>query len=41
MILAVFVTRPLEVLFFIGLAGATLVVPSSSIQDFKELFAEG
>ena len=40
MVLAVFVTRLLDLLFFVGLAGAAVVVMISFLEDFKELFGE-
>jgi hypothetical protein len=40
MILAVFAMRVLEVMFFTGLAGSTVVVIISFIEDGKELFGE-
>ena len=40
MILAVFAIKLLEVMFFIGLAGAAIVVLISFFEDFKELFGE-
>jgi hypothetical protein len=36
--LAVFAMRVLEVMFFFGLAGSTVVVLISFIEDAKELF---
>jgi hypothetical protein len=33
-----FALRALEVIFFVGLAGSTIVVIMSSIEDGKELF---
>jgi hypothetical protein len=38
MFLAVFAIRVLEVMFFLGLSGSTLVVIISFIEDAKELF---
>ena len=38
MFLAVFLMRLLEILFFLGLAGSTIVVLISFIEDAKELF---
>ena len=35
---AVFALRVLEVMFFLGLAGSTVVVLISFIEDAKELF---
>jgi hypothetical protein len=35
---AVFAMRVLEVMFFLGLAGSTVVVLISFIEDAKELF---
>ena len=32
--------RLLELMFFLGLAGAAIVVLLSFVQDFKELFGE-
>jgi hypothetical protein len=32
--------RLVELMFFIGLAGAAIVVALSFVQDFKELFGE-
>lgn len=40
MILAIFAMRLLEVMFFVGLVGAAVVVLISFIEDFKELFGE-
>jgi hypothetical protein len=40
MVLAVFVMRLLEVMFFIGLLGSAVVVLISFVEDFKELFGE-
>ena len=40
MILAVLAMRLLEVMFFVGLAGAAVVVLISFVEDFKELFGE-
>ena len=38
--IAVFAMRVLEVMFFVGLAGSTIVVVISFIEDAKELFGE-
>jgi hypothetical protein len=38
--IAVFAMRVLEVLFFTGLAGSTIVVLISFVEDAKELFGE-
>jgi hypothetical protein len=38
MALALFAMRFLEVLFFIGLAGSTIVILISFVEDSKELF---
>ena len=40
MILGVFVIRLLEVMFFVGLVGAAVVVLISFVEDAKELFGE-
>jgi hypothetical protein len=40
MILGIFAVRLLEVMFFVGLAGAAVVVLISFIEDFKELFGK-
>jgi hypothetical protein len=40
MVIAVFAMRVLEVLFFVGLAGSSVVVLISFIEDGKELFGE-
>ena len=40
MIIAVLAMRLLELMFFLGLAGAAVVVLISFIEDFKELFGE-
>jgi len=40
MSLAIFGMRLLEVMFFIGLAGSTIVVLISFIEDAKELFGD-
>lgn len=40
MILAILIMRLLEVMFFVGLAGAAVVVLISFVEDFKELFGE-
>lgn len=38
--LAILGMRLLEVLFFVGLAGSTIVILISFIEDSKELFGE-
>jgi hypothetical protein len=38
--LAVFGMRVLEVMFFVGLAGSTIVILISFVEDAKELFGE-
>ena len=38
--LAIFAMRLLQVMFFLGLAGAAVVVLLSFVQDAKELFGE-
>jgi hypothetical protein len=38
--LAIFVMRALEVMFFAGLIGSTVVVVISFIEDGKELFGK-
>jgi hypothetical protein len=38
--LAALFIKFLEVIFFVGLAGAAIVVLISFIEDFKELFGE-
>ena len=38
--IAIFAMRLLEVMFFVGLAGATIVVLISFVQDAKELFGD-
>ena len=40
MILGTLVIRFLELMFFVGLAGAAIVVLISFFEDFKELFGE-
>ena len=40
MALAIFAMRFLEVLFFVGLAGSTVVILISFIEDGKELFGK-
>ena len=40
MVVAVFLMRLLEVMFFVGLAGSAIVVLISFVEDFKELFGE-
>jgi hypothetical protein len=40
MILAVLAMRLLETMFFVGLAGSTVVVLISFVEDAKELFGE-
>jgi hypothetical protein len=40
MILLTFFMRVLEVMFFLGLAGSTIVVLISFFEDGKELFGE-
>jgi len=40
MLLALFAMRVLELMFFVGLAGSTLVVIISFIEDGKELFGK-
>lgn len=40
MIFGVLAIRILEVMFFVGLAGAAVVVLISFFEDFKELFGE-
>lgn len=40
MVIAVFAMRLLEVLFFVGLAGSSVVVLISFIEDGKELFGK-
>jgi hypothetical protein len=40
MILAVFVIRLLEAMFFVGLAGSAVVVLISFFEDGKELFGK-
>jgi hypothetical protein len=37
---AVFAMRVLEAMFFVGLAGSTIVVLISFVEDAKELFGE-
>jgi hypothetical protein len=38
--LAIFAMRLLEVMFFVGLAGSTIVILISFIEDAKELVGE-
>jgi hypothetical protein len=38
--LAIFAMRLLEIMFFVGLAGSTIVVLISFFEDAKELFGE-
>jgi hypothetical protein len=40
MILALFVMKVLEVMFFVGLVGSSVVVIISFIEDGKELFGK-
>jgi hypothetical protein len=40
MALAIFAMRFLEVLFFVGLAGSTIVILISFVEDSKELFGK-
>jgi hypothetical protein len=40
MLLAILGMRLLEVMFFVGLAGSTIVVLISFIEDGKELFGD-
>ena len=40
MLLAMFVMRVLEVMFFVGMAGSAIVVVISFIEDAQELFGE-
>jgi hypothetical protein len=40
MFLALFVMRVLEVMFFVGLVGSSVVVLISFIEDGKELFGK-
>jgi hypothetical protein len=40
MFLAIFAMRVLEAMFFIGLAGSTIVVLISFVEDGKELFGK-
>ena len=40
MILAIFVMKVLEVMFFVGLVGSSVVVIISFIEDGKELFGK-
>jgi hypothetical protein len=40
MAIALFAMRVLEVLFFVGLAGSTIVILISFIEDGKELFGK-
>ena len=38
--IAIFAMRTLELMFFVGLAGSTIVVLISFIEDGKELFGK-
>lgn len=38
--LAIFGLRLIEVMFFVGLAGSTIVILISFVEDAKELFGE-
>jgi hypothetical protein len=40
MAIAIFAMRVLEVMFFVGLAGSTIVILISFIEDGKELFGK-
>jgi hypothetical protein len=40
MLLAIFAMRVLEVMFFAGLAGSSIVVLISFVEDGKELFGK-
>ena len=40
MVVAIFLLRVLEVMFFVGLAGSSVVVLISFIEDGKELFGK-
>jgi hypothetical protein len=40
MVLAIFAMRLLELMFFLGLAGSTVVVVISFFEDGKELFGK-
>jgi hypothetical protein len=40
MIVAIFAMKVLEAMFFVGLAGSTVVVIISFIEDGKELFGK-
>ncbi len=40
MILALFVMKVLEVMFFVGLVGSSVVVIISFVEDGKELFGK-
>jgi hypothetical protein len=40
MVLAIFAMRVLEVMFFLGLAGSTVVVLISFVEDAKELIGK-
>ena len=40
MLLAIFAVRALEVMFFVGLVGSTVVVLISFIEDAQELFGK-
>lgn len=38
--IAIFAMRLLEAMFFVGLAGSTIVILISFVEDAKELFGE-
>ena len=40
MLIAIFAMRLLELMFFVGLAGSTIVVLISFVEDAKDLFGE-
>jgi hypothetical protein len=40
MLLAMFIMRVLEVMFFVGLVGSSVVVLISFVEDGKELFGK-
>jgi hypothetical protein len=40
MAIALFAMRVLEVMFFVGLAGSTIVILISFVEDGKELFGK-
>jgi hypothetical protein len=40
MLIAIFAMRLLELMFFVGLIGSTIVVLISFVEDAKELFGE-